>query len=434
MALSEGFFNKREKNQSVLIFNSLHYPMSFQKARAKLINVALILTLTCLLLASACTAQSTADSSPVLNPDASPENFGFVKVAQGFNQPLGVVHAGDASKRLFVLERGGLIHVLTQAGERLTTPFLDVSGIITDARGEQGLLGLAFHPNYETNGRFFINYTIIQPNASVRDSFPFQTVIAEYRVSTDANIADASSSKTLLIVDQPAWNHNGGHLAFGPNDGYLYIASGDGGDGGDPRQNGQALYTGLGKILRIDVDGDSLIPESNPWASSPDAEKSIWSYGLRNPWRFSFDRATGDMYIGDVGQNKLEEISFQPDGVAGLNFGWRTMEGRSCFNPATNCDTSGLTLPILEYSHSGEDGVSVTGGYVYRGEKLTDLQGRYFYGDFASGRIWSATRNGDSWTTVVFADTDYNISSFGEDEAGELYVADYKGAIYRFGE
>jgi len=405
--------------------------MYFLKARARAVQVLLIIMLSCLLLASACTAQSNP-STP--NPGTTPEDFRFTAVADGFNQPLGIVNAADGSNRLFIVERGGRIIALSASGERLSSTFLNVSDVITDARGEQGLLGLAFHPDYESNGRFFVNYTIDQPDTSVRGNYPYQTVIAEYRVSNDPDLADASSAKTIMTIDQPAWNHNGGHLAFGPNDGYLYIASGDGGDGGDPRQLGQALYTGLGKILRIDVDSENLIPDSNPWASSPDAEKSIWSYGLRNPWRFSFDRATGDMYIGDVGQNKIEEISFQPDGVGGLNFGWRTMEGSSCFSPSNNCDTTGLTLPILEYEHSGENGVSVTGGYVYRGEKLESLQAKYLYADFASGRIWVASREGDSWQNAIFTDTDYNISSFGEDEAGELYVLDYKGSLYRFGQ
>lgn len=358
------------------------------------------------------------------NAQNEPDEPVFSKIASGFNRPVGITHAGDGSSRLFVIEQGGKIFIIKD--DKVTQePFLDVSDLVSRNGGERGLLGLAFHPDYKNNGRFFINYTNRDGN----------TVIAEYQVSSNANSADKSSAKILLSFEQPFSNHNGGHLAFSPKDNYLYIASGDGGDGGDPREYAQALNTPLGKLLRIDVDSGEpyAVPDSNPWATSPDAFKEIWAYGLRNPWRFSFDRETGDLYIGDVGQGRYEEINFQAaSSVGGENYGWNVMEGMHCFKPSNNCKQEDLSLPIAEYDHS--EGVSVTGGFVYRGINMIELFGKYLYGDFASGKIWTLERKNNNWVNELYDDTDFQISSFGEDEAGELYLSHFGGGeIYRFG-
>ncbi|HEV8717484.1 MAG TPA: PQQ-dependent sugar dehydrogenase, partial [Candidatus Binatia bacterium] len=293
--------------------------------------------------------------------------------------------------------------------------------------GERGLLGLAFHPRYRSNGLFYVNYTNTQGN----------TVIACYQVSKNPNVADPQSARVLLTIRQPFSNHNGGQLQFGP-DGYLYIGTGDGGSGGDPQNNGQSLRTLLGKILRIDVNRGFryAIPRDNPFVREPEARREIWAFGFRNPWRFSFDRLTGDMFIGDVGQAQWEEIDFQrASSKGGENYGWRLMEGKHCFNPSTNCNPGRLTLPILEYSHSL--GCAVTGGYRYRGTQLPQLFGSYLYGDLCTGLIWKATKaNNGQWITTVLLDSPYVITTFGEDEDGELYLAHYAqnatGAIYRF--
>ncbi|MCA9839157.1 MAG: PQQ-dependent sugar dehydrogenase [Trueperaceae bacterium] len=348
----------------------------------------------------------------------------FNLLASGFNRPIGITHAGDGSSRLFITEQGGKILIIKDS-KVLEDPFLDISDRVSRSGGERGLLGLAFHPDYKNNGRFFVNYTDTSGN----------TVIAEYSVSNNADLAAKDSENVLLTFNQPFANHNGGHLAFGPKDGFLYIATGDGGDGGDPQGNGQALYTPLGKLLRIDVDsGDPYaVPETNPWANSPDAFKEIWAYGLRNPWRFSFDRETGDLYIADVGQNKYEEVNFQAaSSKGGENYGWNTMEGMHCYNPRNNCDETGLTLPVVEYGH--DEGVSVTGGFVYRGISQIELLGKYLYADFANGKIWILERKNGEWLNSLYKDTDFQISSFGEDEQGELYIAHFGGGeIYRIG-
>ncbi len=340
----------------------------------------------------------------------------FEPVASGLSMPILATHAGDGSGRLFLVEQGGVIRVW-DAGAVLATPFLDLSSDVSCC-AERGLLGLAFHPRFASNGRFFVNYT----------DGGGDTVISEFTVSSDPNVADGSSERELLTFDQPFSNHNGGHLAFGP-DGYLYIASGDGGDGGDPQNNGQDLDSLLGKLLRIDPDtGDG--PGDNPFADGSGREE-IWAYGLRNPWRFSFDRRTGDLYLGDVGQNAIEEIDFQPSASAGgENYGWRLTEGSACFNPASNCDDGSLTPPILEYDHS--EGCSVTAGYRYRGPAEHTLPRFFFYGDFCSGRIWGGLSDQlGNWRARELVNTSFSISSFGEDEAGEVYVVDYSGTIYR---
>jgi len=313
---------------------------------------------------------------------------------------------------LFILEQNGRI-VIYQNGEILSTPFLDITGEVGSSGNEQGLLGLAFHPDYPENGLFFVNYT----------NRGGDTVIARFHVSADPNAAEAASERLVLAIPQPFPNHNGGVLAFGP-DGYLYAGLGDGGSGGDPLGNAQNIDVLLGKILRLDVDsGDPYsIPSNNPF------DNEIWAYGLRNPWRFSFDHLTNDLYIGDVGQNTWEEIDFLPAGSnGGANFGWNIMEGNHPYKGSGQPD---LIPPVAEYSHS-EGGCSVTGGYVYRGQALPEWQGIYLYGDFCTGLIWGLIRNESGWQSKVLFDTDFSISSFGVDEAGELYITDLQGTIHR---
>jgi uncharacterized protein (TIGR03437 family) len=354
-------------------------------------------------------------------------NARFELFAQDLDRPVSITHAGDGSGRLFIVGQGGTIRV--HDGQRLLpAPFLDISNRATDSGSERGLLGLAFHPDYEQNGFFYVNYTDPAGN----------TVIARYQVSSAANVANPASETVLLRQEQPFSNHNAGELQFGP-DGYLYFGLGDGGDGGDPGNRAQNLSLLLGKMLRIDVNSGSpyAIPPTNPFASQPGtvgqgaARREIWAYGLRNPWRFSFDRQTGDMFIGDVGQNRMEEIDFQPaSSRGGENYGWRRMEGTLCFNPANNCNDGSLTLPILTYPTGSN--CSITGGYRYRGVQYPQWNGVYFYGDYCSGLIRAAQQAGSNWTVVDTRDTAFNISTFGEDEAGELYVADHGGgAVYR---
>ncbi len=350
----------------------------------------------------------------------------LTQVASGFSRPLFVTHAGDGSGRLFVVEQGGRVWVIA-GGQRLDAPFLDVSTLVSpEANGfgytERGLLGLAFHPQYSENGVLFINYT----------DRSGATVIARYRTSaSDPNRVDPDSSEIILTHPQPYANHNGGHLAFGP-DGYLYIGFGDGGSQGDPQNNGQNLRTWLGAILRIDVgaSGAYRVPEDNPFVGRADAAPEIWAYGLRNPWRFSFDRATGDLYIGDVGGSSWEEVNFQAaSSGGGQNYGWDLFEGTHPIGSAP--PPVDLVLPIAEYPHS--EGISITGGYVYRGELLPALQGFYLYGDFGFGTIWTAWNDADGgWRSESWLrNTGLTISSFGEDEAGELYVVDYAGTLVR---
>lgn len=296
--------------------------------------------------------------------------LGFEPVATDLSSSVGVTHAGDGSGRLFIVEQTG--HIRIHDGTQVrSTAFLDVSSLITCC-GERGLLGLAFHPDYAANGLFYVHYTNTAGN----------TAIAHYRVSADPNVADPASAQVLLTVTQPFTNHKGGQLAFGP-DGFLYIALGDGGSGGDPGNRAQDLTTLLGKILRLDVDGafPYAIPATNPFRTTQGARPEIWALGLRNPWRFSFDRQTGDLFIADVGQSAREEVNFQPAASAGgENYGWRRMEGTLCFDPSSGCNDESLTLPILEYDHSL--GCSITGGYRYRGGRFPQFAGRFVYHSF----------------------------------------------------
>ncbi|HEX7002901.1 MAG TPA: PQQ-dependent sugar dehydrogenase [Trueperaceae bacterium] len=354
-------------------------------------------------------------------PPDEPPQLALEEVATGLQSPTAIVAPGDGSGRIFLLEQPGRIRIAVD-GQLLPEPFLDISGQMS-AGGERGLLGLAFHPEYADNGRFFVDYT--DPAGD--------TVVAEYAVSTeDPDLADPNSRRVLLQVPQPYPNHNGGGLAFGP-DGYLYISLGDGGAGGDPHDNGQDLGTLLGTILRIDVDSAEPygVPSDNPFVDQPGVRPEIWAYGLRNPWRFSFDRETGDLWIADVGQNVWEEINFQSAAVGGgQNYGWDVMEGAHCFEPEQGCETEGLVLPVLEYDH--DLGCSVTGGYRYRGTAIPGLQGAYLFGDYCSGQIWGAYGANDEWSSIPLLQSGLRISAFGEDDEGELYVADHGGGtVYR---
>ena len=351
------------------------------------------------------------------------------QIATGLASPVAITHAGDGSGRLFITLQGG--QILIYDGTRiLPVPFLDISSLVSCC-GERGLLSVAFHPNYKTNGYFYVNYT---------EKRAGDTVIARYRVSSDPNVADPNPEGILLTISQPFPNHNGGQLQFG-SDGYLYIGMGDGGSGGDQQNNAQNGQSLLGKMLRIDVSNvntnDGLpydIPPNNPFLSDPKVRDEIWALGLRNPWRFSFDRITGDVFIADVGQNSWEEVDVQAaSSPGGENYGWRFMEGSHCFNPAISCNNGKMTLPIVEYSHAL--GCSITGGYRYRGSQIPPLYGIYLYGDYCSGRIWGAMEiSSGTWRTTELLHTDFAISTFGEDEAGELYLAHLdraNGAIYR---
>ncbi len=345
----------------------------------------------------------------------------------GLEQPTSVVSADDGSGRLFVTQKTGLARIV-ENGELLGAPFLDVTDVVS-LESEQGLLGLAFHPDYAENGRLFVHYN--------EDG---DTVISEFAVSSDPNVVDAASERVLLTIDQPYPNHKGGNLAFGP-DGLLYIGMGDGGAGGDPEGRGQDLGTLLGKMLRIDVDTETdngnpyAVPQSNPFVATGDAEPEIWAYGLRNPWKYSFDRETGDLWIADVGQGSYEEVNLQPAGSAGgENYGWDVLEGSSCYSDdgsVSECGRDEFTLPVTEYGR--DEGSSITGGYVYRGESIPALDGQYVFGDFSSGTLWHTAPNGDgSYGRETLLEAGFLIAAFGEDEAGELYVADFNGALYRF--
>lgn len=343
----------------------------------------------------------------------------LVKVAEGFARPTDIQQPDDGSGRLFVVEQAGLIRVVRN-GSVLAEPFLDIRDRVTRIGGigdERGLLGLAFPPDFARKQYLYVNYT----------DRAGDTAISRFRVSAASrDRAEPGSEQVLLTVDQPFANHNGGQLAFGP-DGYLYIGLGDGGSAGDPRGNGQNRRTLLGKMLRIDVEPDLgryRVPASNPFANDPAYLPEIWALGLRNPWRFGFDPATGDLWIADVGQNRAEEINFQPaSNRGGENYGWALMEGFQCFAPG--CNAEGLFLPVHEYDTRRQGDVSVTGGYVYRGELSPALRGAYIYGDYASGRIWALRREGGKFANELLMDSPFSISTFGQDRTGEVYVADY---------
>ena len=366
------------------------------------------------------------DDPTVDGPPPAPSGFAAAFVAGGFTDLVLLVSAPGDTSRLFLVEKTGTIRVL-RSGTLQPRPFLNVSTRLTQG-SEQGLLGLAFHPQYAANGRFYVHYT----------DQAGDTRVVEFLVSSNPDSASATE-REILFRDQPYSNHNGGQITFGP-DGYLYIGLGDGGSGGDPHGNGQSLGTLLGKILRIDVDGGApySIPADNPFVGRAGARGEIWSYGLRNPWRFTFDAGTGAMLIGDVGQNQWEEIDYEPAGTGGRNYGWNRMEGAHCYPGGTACDTTGLVLPVAEYDHGA--GCSVTGGHVYRGEELPELQGVYFYGDYCTGLIRSfrisdgAAVDHRDWTAALRTQSGgpmAGLSSFGVDSRGELYLILLSGEIYR---
>lgn len=375
------------------------------------------------------TAVST-DTPTSPPPTATPipalpiNNIKLVPVAtEGVARPVHLTHAGD--ERLFVVQQNGVIRII-QDGVVMQEPFLNIRERVGIEGNEQGLLSLAFHPDFMENGYFYVNYT----NAN------FDTTISRFQVdATNPNLADAASENILLTIEQPFPNHNGGLVKFGP-DGYLYIGMGDGGSQGDPQNNGQRADTLLGTILRIDVDvpeGEAAygVPASNPFIAAADKRNEIWAYGFRNPWRFSFDRETRDLFIADVGQNEWEEVHFQPAASqGGENYGWNILEGSHCYQRA-NCDTTGLEMPIFEYHHS-EGGCSITGGYVYRGRAFPELTGNYLVGDFCSGIIWRLFRGADGvWQSAIVLDSEVDIASFGEDVHGELYVVSREQGIFQ---
>jgi len=344
----------------------------------------------------------------------------LVKRFSGLTQPVHITHAGDGSGRLFFVEQPGRIRV-SRGGTLLPVPFLDIVSRVSCC-GERGLLSVAFPPGYGSKRYFYVDYTDTAGN----------TVISRHRLGADADVADPGSEQIVLTIAQPYSNHNGGQLAFGP-DGYLYVGMGDGGSGGDPQNNAQSPTSLLGKILRIDVESGAApyaVPVSNPFAGRAGYRGEIWALGLRNPWRFSFDRRTGDLFIGDVGQNRYEEVDFQPAGdPGGENYGWRIMEAGHCYDP-NPCNQTGLLQPVFEYDHS--QGCSVTGGFVYRGSLYPRMQGVYFFADYCSGRLWGLRRDGNSFQSTQLLDSPYTVSTFGEDEAGNVYLADYgRGDVYQ---
>jgi len=355
------------------------------------------------------------NTSVVLSQDIQLQSF-----ASGFTSPINASHAGDS--RIFVVEQQGAIKILNSDGSTNATPFLDINSLVSDNGGEQGLLGLAFHPNYNSNGHFYVNY--------INNSG--DTVVSRFTRST-TNLADPNSELILMTIAQPFSNHNAGDIHFGPNDDYLYIATGDGGSGGDPQNNAQNLNNLLGKILRIDVDNTTTnpnlnyaIPPDNPFVSNTGARDEIWSYGLRNPWKFSFDKLNGDMWIADVGQNSIEEINrTSSNSAGGENFGWRCYEGNSTFNTSGCGPTSDYVFPVAEYSHGGSPfKCSITGGYRYRGNLEPTLQGLYFFADFCSNEIGYVEETSPNVFQLNFENTfaGQSFSSFVEDVNGELYV------------
>lgn len=351
-------------------------------------------------------------------------------IAKGLASPVLVTSPGDGTRRLFIVEQGGRIRVV-QNGALVSGAFLNISSAVSKG-SEQGLLGLAFHPAFATNHKFYVDYTDLNGD----------TVIREYRASTTTpNVVASGSGRTILRIVQPYANHNGGMIAFGP-DGYLYIGMGDGGSAGDPGNRAQSTATLLGKLLRIDVNGTTStrqyrIPSSNPYVGVAGLDE-IWQRGLRNPWRFSFDAATGALWIGDVGQNRYEEVDralrTSSGAGRGANWGWRVMEGFHCYSPSSGCATTGLRLPLIEYAHSTNSRCAITGGYVYRGTKITSLKGWYVFGDYCSGEVLAISSTAAARTapvTLFGTGSGRLLSSFGQDSAGELYVCDLRGTVYR---
>jgi glucose/arabinose dehydrogenase len=360
------------------------------------------------------------DEEPTIPPGSIQVERVFPDLS--FQEMTNLVQPDDTSGLIFVTEQGGVIYVFSANNSQQADIFLDITDRVNREGDEEGLLGLAFDPGYQENGYFYVYYSAADPRRSVISRFSLD--------EEDTDVADPESEVIIMEVEQPYSNHNAGQLAFGP-DGYLYIALGDGGSGGDPLGNAQNLSTALGSILRIDVSGlsapgDYEIPADNPFVGIEDAREEIWAYGLRNPWRFSFDSESGLLWAADVGQSLWEEIDII---TKGANYGWNIMEGSHCYSPATGCNQSGLTLPIFEYDHS--QGCAVTGGYVYRGDQIASLQGYYIYGDYCSGNIWALAYNGSVVTeNILLVDSDLTITSFGQDPAGNLYILSRQGGIY----
>lgn len=373
------------------------------------------------------TPQST-EVSPTVSPSPEPQSLQAMEVERifsnlSFRRLTNLAQPDDGQSHIFVTEQGGLIKVFSNDQETESTQvFLDISDRVSEIGNEEGLLGLAFDPDYRDNSYFYVYYSAFSPRRSVLSRFSLDP--------DNPGSADPDTELIILEIPQPFSNHNGGQLAFGP-DGYLYIGLGDGGSRGDPQRNGQNTGTLLGSIIRIDVSGSSAdqtyrIPPDNPFVGIEGAKEEIWAYGLRNPWRFSFDLESGLLWVADVGQNEWEEIDLVE---RGLNYGWNIMEAEDCFSPSTGCDTSGLELPVIAYDH--DDGCSVTGGYVYRGSALPSLQGAYIYGDFCSGKIWGLRYDGQSITEHrLLVDSDLEITSFGRDLADNLYILSRNTGIY----
>jgi len=356
---------------------------------------------------------------------AQDSTVGLTRIIDGLSSPVAIAHAGDDSGRLFIVEQNGRVRI-SYAGVLLDTAFLDITDRVL-FQGERGLLGLAFPPGFAWKNYFYVYYT----------SFSGDNVLARYSVTVDnPDVADVASESILLTFPHQTFsNHNGGQLAFSPVDGYLYIGLGDGGGAGDPFGNGQNTGSLLGKLLRIDVESGATpyaIPPDNPFVFDPQSRPEIWAYGLRNPWRFSFDRVTGELYIGDVGQNSYEEVDYQPTSPGGENFGWNVMEGTHCYPVDDgNCSTDGLNFPVIEYDHTQGD-CAIVGGYVYRGAQYPSLQGAYVYGDYCSGRIWGLRWDAAvGWYSTLLLRAAFQISTFGEDQDGNLYVSAYNtGEVY----
>ena len=382
---------------------------------------------------------------------AEEKNLSSVLIADGYKKPVFITSYPNNAKLLYIVEQAGLIKIIND-GKKLSRPFFDINKRVVNPNrpgDERGLLGFAFHPNHTNNGKFYINYMDNDGN----------TIISEF--STNSKLrANHKSERIILKLKQPYGNHNGGDIQFGP-DGYLYISIGDGGKAGDPLNAGQDLSSLFGKIIRIDIEQKPYgIPKSNPFFGQKDKREEIWAWGLRNVWRFSFDKQTGDKYLADVGQNKWEEVNFEPaSSKGGLNYGWRIMEANHCYDPKENCPTEGLIKPIIEYpndanhpafafriieelsfSETDVEGCSVTGGYVYRGQKIKSMQGQYIFGDYCSGNIWTLKvvngkainfKNRTEEINIGGGEFTTYISSFGQDSDGEIYIIDYNGGIYK---
>jgi len=382
---------------------------------------------------------------------AEERNLSSVLIADGYKKPVFITSYPNNAKLLYIVEQAGLIKIIND-GKKLSRPFFDINKRVVNPNrpgDERGLLGFAFHPNHTNNGKFYINYMDNDGN----------TIISEFSTNSELR-ANHKSERIILKLKQPYGNHNGGDIQFGP-DGYLYISIGDGGKAGDPLNAGQDLSSLFGKIIRIDIEQEPYgIPKSNPFFGQKDKREEIWAWGLRNVWRFSFDKQTGDKYLADVGQNKWEEVNFEPaSSKGGLNYGWRIMEANHCYDPKENCPTEGLIKPIIEYpndanhpafafriieelsfSETDVEGCSVTGGYVYRGQKIKSMQGQYIFGDYCSGNIWTLRvvngkainfKNRTEEINIGGGEFTTYISSFGQDSDGEIYIIDYNGGIYK---